>query len=117
MPIMCLLQFSLPGNMPIQLSNMKPNCERFYKKNSELVRMHPNKKWNIIDSMVIPSVLQHRVERSLIVSVKPSTSPDSHIDLADISLDQDQKALDAFLQTDTDTGKYESSCTRSSWEH
>jgi len=56
MPIMCLLQFSLPGNMPIQLSNMKPNCERFYKKNSELVRMHPNKKWNIIDSMVIPSV-------------------------------------------------------------
>ena len=44
--------------------------------------------------------------KSLFVSVKPSPPTESQVELADISLEQDKTELDAFLRSDTDTGKY-----------
>ena len=51
-------------------------------------------------------ILQFIIIIIIIVSVKPSPPTESRVELADISLEQDKTELDAFLQSDTDTGKY-----------
>ena len=42
--------------------------------------------------------------------MKPSPPTESQVELADISLEQDKTELDAFLRSDTDTGKYMALC-------